>query len=174
MIYKIKKRNASQNYGLEGEKIVKHQLKYLPRNYKVFHDIKLRANGRVQQFDHIAIGPNGVFHIETKHWSGEIRFTNQGIQRSNNGNSSNDPTAQMYRHEYVIKELLRKNNMKANIRGLICFSHPNSQVVGQSPAFKTIKVDRLLHTIQSYRPNKSVTNEEMQQISSIIEKNLVS
>ncbi|WP_160646742.1 NERD domain-containing protein [Chengkuizengella marina] len=175
LIYKItkKKDSSSQNYGLEGEKIVKHQLKYLPKGYTVFHDIKLKTNGRTQQFDHVAIGPNGIFHIETKHWSGEIRFTSQGIQRSNNKNNV-DPTAQMYRHDYIIKELLRRNNMKTSIRGLICFSHPNCQIIGESPAFKTIKVDRLLHTIQSYKTKRPVSKEEMKRLSNIIEHHLVS
>lgn len=49
-------------YGAAGERIVAQRLRRLPRAWTVLHDID-RGRGNV---DHIAIGPRGVFTIETK------------------------------------------------------------------------------------------------------------
>lgn len=49
-------------YGAAGERDVARALRRLPRSWTVVHDID-RGRGNV---DHIAIGPRGVFTIETK------------------------------------------------------------------------------------------------------------
>jgi membrane protein DedA with SNARE-associated domain len=154
--------------GLEGEHHTAHQLKYIGREYRVFHRRRVRIGSHSQEFDHIVVGPNGLFHIDSKHWSGDIEFSEKGVTRSGEGKNE-DPTGQMYRHEYVLKELLRHHQVKAELVGVICFTHPSSNIIGKSPAFETLKADRLLHFIKTYRTRKALTDEEVKYIARLIE-----
>jgi hypothetical protein len=57
--------------GARGEEIVAVLLAALPRGYHVFHDVLV---GRAGGIDHVVVGPNGVFVIETKCWAGAVTF----------------------------------------------------------------------------------------------------
>nr|WP_269432519.1 nuclease-related domain-containing protein [Paenibacillus sp. VKM B-2647] len=171
IVYKIvRKPSHEAAYGDEGERSTAHQLRYLGSEYRVLHNRQVRAGGGSQQFDHIVVGPNGVFHIDSKHWSGEVRFTAQGVERSKEGSHQGDPTAQLYRHEHVLKELLRDGGVQADLVGVICFTHPHCELVGSSPAFLTVKVDRLLHAIKTHKPKKPLSAGQVAGIERLIKE----
>ncbi len=175
VIWKLrsKRKPAHKLGGVLGEKLTAHQLKHLGKDYVVLNARKIRVKGGTQEFDHIVIGPNGVFHIETKYWAGVIRFTEQGVERSKEGTAV-DPTNQLYRHEYILKELLKPLNMKHPLLGVICFAHPDCKVVGSSSAFKTIKLDRLLYTIKSYKSKTLLSRTQIQMIKRLVLEHSVS
>ncbi len=58
--------------GAKGEEWVAHELAFLGADYTIFNG--LRLGGGKQNFDHIIIGPAGVFVVETKNWKGSIEF----------------------------------------------------------------------------------------------------
>lgn len=58
--------------GAKGEEWVAHELAFLGPDYSVFNG--LRLGGGKQNFDHIVVGPSGVFVIETKNWKGSVEF----------------------------------------------------------------------------------------------------
>jgi hypothetical protein len=58
--------------GAKGEEWVAHELAFLPRDYSVFNG--LRFGGGKQNFDHVIVGPSGVFVVETKNWKGSVEF----------------------------------------------------------------------------------------------------
>jgi len=58
--------------GAKGEEWVAHELSFLTSEYTVFNG--LRLSGGKQNFDHIVIGPAGVFVVETKNWKGSVEF----------------------------------------------------------------------------------------------------
>jgi len=58
--------------GAKGEEWVAHELAFLPSDYTVFNGLRL-AGGK-QNFDHIVMGPAGVFVVETKNWKGSVEF----------------------------------------------------------------------------------------------------
>jgi hypothetical protein len=67
-------RLAAYVKGARGEEAVARELAFLPAAYRVFHGLG-RARwrpGGPGDVDHVVVGPNGVFVIETKHWSGRI------------------------------------------------------------------------------------------------------
>lgn len=53
------------NKGIRGEQIVANYLNKLPADYSVFNDVKFP--GSYGNLDHIVIGPNGIFVIETNY-----------------------------------------------------------------------------------------------------------
>jgi len=55
--------------GLEGEKTVNKFLEGLPQDYFIFYDVKLP--GSKGNIDNVVIGPNGIFVVETKNYTGE-------------------------------------------------------------------------------------------------------
>ena len=169
-LYKRRKENPAREAGAEGERSTAHQLKFVGSEYRVLHGRHVRSGGAAQEMDHIVIGPNGVFHIDSKHWAGEIRFTEHGVERSGK-DAREDPTAQAYRHEFVLKDLLRRHNIAADVVGVICFTHPDARIVGKSPAFATLKPDRLVHFIKTYKPKHTLTESQVKQIAKLIEDN---
>ncbi len=58
--------------GAKGEEWVAHELAFLNADYTVFNGLRLR--GGKQNFDHIIVGPAGVFVVETKNWKGSVEF----------------------------------------------------------------------------------------------------
>src|SRR4030095_8749151 len=67
--------------GALGEYEVGAELERLPDDYLVFNDINTEEFGN---FDHIVVGPKGIFAIETKNWSGLIG-TNAAGELTRNG-----------------------------------------------------------------------------------------
>ncbi len=58
--------------GAKGEEWVAHELAFLSADYTVFNG--LRLGGGKQNFDHIIVGPAGIFVVETKNWKGSVEF----------------------------------------------------------------------------------------------------
>ncbi len=56
--------------GWWGEWTVSCILKFLPKEYHVYADVKVYVNGRKCQIDHLIISPYGIFVIETKSYLG--------------------------------------------------------------------------------------------------------
>lgn len=171
ILYKVLglRRDPKKAAGLAGEQMIARQLRRIGQDYKVLNGRYVKGGGSTQEFDHLVVGPNGIFHIETKNWGGTIAFTNHGMERSKEGHSQ-DPTAQLYRHEYVLKELLRSHKLQADVVGVLCFANPDCTLVGRSPAFLTVKTDRLIHTIKSYRPRKPLSGTKVRSIAKLLEE----
>jgi hypothetical protein len=58
--------------GAKGEEWVAHELAFLGSEYTVFNG--LRLGGGKENFDHIVVGPAGLFVVETKNWKGSVEF----------------------------------------------------------------------------------------------------
>ncbi|MCL6453734.1 MAG: NERD domain-containing protein [Alicyclobacillus sp.] len=163
---------VDNNYGDAGERMVQHQLQFLGPEYVVMNDVLLAGGGQRQQIDHLVVGPTGIFHVETKHWSGAVLFDGVGMQHIKNGvlTDDSDPTVQMDRHDYVVRSVLAEYDIHADVMGIICFTHPRCQLVGASPRYATIKLDRLFGMIQANRPSRSLKPTEVQRIAAILER----
>ena len=72
-------RNARQRLvrhqrGAAGEEKVARALETLPEGWHVFHGVPLstRGEGGGKDADHVILGPNGIFLVETANWTGRI------------------------------------------------------------------------------------------------------
>jgi len=82
--FRVKKHETDRmtwRKGALGEYEVGAELERLPDDYLVFNDINTEEFGN---FDHIVVGPKGIFAIETKNWSGLIG-TNAAGELTRNG-----------------------------------------------------------------------------------------
>jgi hypothetical protein len=145
------------------------QLKELGSDYRVLHGRSVRSRGAVEDIDHLLIGPNGIFHIETKNWHGSIRFTEAGIERSQPEHHE-DPSAQLERQAFILKELLRANKLEADVTGILNFADSQCVLEGGSPIFTTVKVEQLAAAITNYKPTKSLSSDEIRALAQVLEE----
>lgn len=171
ILYKLlfRKKSPADKAVAEAEGTVAGQLKSIGSGYRVLHGRAVRSKSASQEFDHLVVGPNGVFHIEEKDWEGAVTFTSNGVERDKESHKE-DPTAQLYRHEFVLKELLRDNKLEADVTGLLCFTHPDCILAGKSPAFAAVKPDGLIHAIQSHKAKRILSPGEVDRVAGLLEE----
>lgn len=111
-----KRREAERTWikGGEAERWVGEELEGLREHgFYVFHDVRLPEIGNV---DHVALGPQGFFGIETKSHGGRVRI--RGSELSLNGRSTEkDFVSQTWRGCYALREILG-----ADVTPLLCFT----------------------------------------------------
>ena len=67
---KVRREIETWKLGENGERYVGQILEaeMRPLGYDVFHDIQIEQSGRKMNIDHVLVGPNGVYLVETKAW----------------------------------------------------------------------------------------------------------
>ena len=90
--------------GARGEETVAALLATLPVGYHIFHDV---ACGEAGGIDHVAVGPKGLFVIETKCWSGQVSVEG-GVVLFNGIVPSRDPIAQVRAAAQALSAFLSK------------------------------------------------------------------
>lgn len=159
--------STGNNWGKAGEKAVEYVLKWLPDPYCVIekdcvgkysdHVILLENpsfTDEVQEFDHLVIGPQGIFNIETKNYSGKVHIDRFGNWlRLKNGESEwvpeENPVQQLFRHRVMLESIVGKN---IPIIDVICMAHPSLMLSGQENSnIPIVKKDLLADFIVNYR-----------------------
>lgn len=137
-----KKRHIQQQIiksGDRGEHKVQKILSSLDKpksRYKVYHNIKLGPDlEHTNEYDTVVIGPNGIFHIETKNYGGErggiidIDSNDNWILHKKSGYSKiiTNPAGQVDSHEYRLQGFLMKVVGVKNLptQGIIVLSCDN-------------------------------------------------
>ncbi|WP_205471587.1 nuclease-related domain-containing protein [Nocardioides sp. SYSU D00038] len=72
---------AAYERGAEGEEWTATALSVLPPEWVVLHDLRWPGRARAN-LDHVAVGPGGVYVIDSKYWSGTLS-TRGGVLRQN-------------------------------------------------------------------------------------------
>lgn len=163
-----------RNSGEEGERRVAYTLKWLSNEYRILTNIKLKSIVGVQEFDNILIGPNGVFHIETKNYGGErgckIKINTAGNWiREDNGSESGveSPEFQLDRHDTVLKENLDRHYGEGKYvpHGIIVLSNPKTILEGvENSEVTVIKADSLVKCISKYENSERLSQESVDNI----------
>lgn len=186
---KEKKYRESRQYGEKGEEEVEYALKWLVGDY-----IKLEkdASGKYgtkaivlnnkdfvdepQEFDHIVIGPQGVFNIETKNYTGKIIIDRDGnwIREQSDGRKvgERNPLQQSRRHEAVLRSIVGDD---VPIISVLVIANPKAIIQGaENSKVKLLKSDVLEEYISNYKGAVSYTKEKIQALADEIEKYRVS
>ena len=138
--------------------------------YKVYHNVRLGPDAlHTNEYDSVVIGPNGIFHIETKNYGGErggiIDVDSRGnwILHKKNGYSKiiSNPAGQVDSHEYRLKGFLNRvvgvRNLPA--QGIIVLSCDKISIRYNKKAKRDIPImsrHELLDYIQNYSRGKLV------------------
>ncbi|GAW94270.1 nuclease-related domain-containing protein [Calderihabitans maritimus] len=174
-IRKLTREKAKLEAGIKGEREVAYHLRWLPKSYIVLNDIKLPSEKyETQQFDHIVVGPNGLFHLETKSVNGIVVISETGdwtlIKAVRNNlvrEGMDSPHHQIQRHEMVLREFLKANlaTIKVPLRSVVVMAHPKTIVEGEDPHLPVIKKDKLLDFIQNYESERRLNKKEVRQVA---------
>ena len=114
--------------GALGEEIVACELSRLPAGYHVFHS--LDAGGGVLMWrggdiDHVALGPAGMFVIETKNWRGAVTLAGDEIQ-VDGAAPQRSPLAQARQASSKLQVRLGRGGIyNAEIVPVVCFAGDN-------------------------------------------------
>ncbi|WP_137744590.1 homing endonuclease associated repeat-containing protein [Robertmurraya siralis] len=169
---KTRQKNT-QHYVNLGEKNVSHQLNFLnPNYYKIYNNIFLKFDDLVQQIDHLVVGRNGIFHLETKNYKGTISIDRFGNwERTFNGvmEQIDNPEGQIFRHEELLNRILKGSY---DVVSLLVFSHPRCALTNMDRTIiNVLKAERVVPYIKSYQsPTKKINITE---VCNIIENHIV-
>lgn len=186
--YKLQKEieySDSRQKGVIGEEEVDYALKWLDKSYIVVPKMLSKRHGQqcielinldfideVQEYDHIVIGKQGVFVIETKNYSGKLIVDTNGnwirIKKDGTSEGERNPVQQVDRHEKLLKSFLKG----IPIIGLICIAHPKAIIEGGNNCpIPLIKSDLLTRFIESYpSSSKMLSDDEIKECLLLIER----
>lgn len=164
----VKRSIDGNNWGKVGEDAVDYVLKWLPDMYCVIEkdcvgkysdNIILLENpsfsDETQEFDHLVIGPQGIFNIETKNYSGKLSIDKAGNWlRLKKGETEwiaeENPAQQVFRHRVLLQSIV---GYQVPVIDVICLSHPSILIAGQENSrVPVIKKDLLADFIVNYPP----------------------
>lgn len=159
--YQRSEEEKAKESGKEGEANVRYHLKWL-QGYKVLHNVRIPNPLESQEIDHIVIGKNGVFHLETKNHGGKygarIVINKEGdwsiIQHNGHAEGMANPLFQVRRHERVLREFLEKEfpGVQVPLKEIVVLSNEKTILEGQENSPITVlKVERLNDFIMNYQ-----------------------
>jgi len=124
-ISKERKKVESTRIGELGEYKINIQLDQLPKDYKYLSDLLVpnsKSRTGYSQIDHLVISPYGLFVIETKNYSGEIKGKRDDKNwLVNNRFKMFNPLRQNYGHMKAI-ESITQSYKKLNFISMISFT----------------------------------------------------
>lgn len=153
--------------GIAAEENVKYALKGLSTDYMQVHDVRVMIPRfrEYQQFDHIVIGSEGVYHIETKSTEGQISFSSNGEYLINGrppmDMSKENPINQMHRHQQALLNFIQENGFEnIQVIGILCYGTKKGVSIGQgSTEYLTVKADNLVTTINNSKKTSTSTEQ---------------
>jgi len=117
--------------GAEGEERMARILSLLPSTYAVFHGLSSSASGGGRDFDHVVVGPTGLFVIETKNWSGTVRLEDDELLYLPSEASSTEdmrhpdrpPLDQVRTSSRILEERLQAAEVpETSVQPILCFA----------------------------------------------------
>jgi hypothetical protein len=113
-----RQRRNQAGRGAKGEEKVGAILESLPEDYVVLHDVACRYGN----IDHVVVGPNGVFALETKSHGGRVRMED-GKLLVNGKPPEKDFIKQALRNGLWLRDLLKeKLGLEIFVQAMVVFS----------------------------------------------------
>lgn len=158
--------------GWEGEKSVAKLLsKTLSDDYYLINDVYLHDGGG--DIDHIVLGPNGVFILETKNWSGKITCNGDQWQRPGKRGFKGSPSRQVKRNAAKIRNIIDSSQLKPLgiwVEGIVVFTNNHSSLNINNPTVPILKLQQLPSHITAQKTYNSYTSQQLEQIGKEILK----
>ncbi len=179
VIYKKSRKNIDAcRKGITGEQTVINTLKNLDDSFYLINDITLQQP--YGNIDHILLGPNGIFVIETKNYKGNIECNGDEWHRSYESRKGpkdftmNSPSKQVKRNAVGLRNFLSnaadimKNKPYLFINGILVFTDPDINLKLNNPTVPVLEVGGLYDYINSFKTNNLLTNAELESIAKTI------
>lgn len=152
--------------GRQGEKAVINTLtQNLNDEYYLINGAYLKGK-KGGDIDHIVLGPNGVYVLETKNWSGKIICNGDQWQRPGK-KVKNNPSLQVKHNTQKIKKIIDNSpisrDTKIWIEGLLVFTNTHANLSVNNPTVTILKLQQLSNYIKNQK-NNHLTKEQIQKI----------
>jgi len=159
------RRYLNAEAGIRGERTVTETLHNLDDSYHLVNDIQL-AEGK-GNIDHILISPKGIFCIETKNWTGDIRCN--GDYWSKKGSQRIYPVAsvskQAWRNVSDLGRILKQRNMSVPIMPICVFTNDLVRLRITRPTVPILQVTELNQYIRNRKPMANLTEKQILSIA---------
>jgi len=158
--------------GWEGEKRVAKLLKAtLSDDYCLVNEVRLDKGG---DLDHLVLGPNGIFVIETKNWSGKIACQGDDWQRQDRNKFNGSPSRQVKKNTTKIKRLLEAQPALRShgiwVEPIVVFTNNNIELHLNKPTVTILRLHELPNYITNYKNYNPYTVKQLEQIAKEIQK----
>ena len=145
----------------------------LDDDYFIINDVDLAFGKKKSQIDHVVVGPNGVFVIETKNWHGELIGNENDptwtqIKEDKNGNiikiKLGNPIVQNLRHVQTTKSILDASGLNSeDVFSVVVVNNDNKEINTVTPVLLPNEM------VEYIKWTKSGHEYSHQEISRIIE-----
>lgn len=110
--------------GARGEESVARLLAFLPSDYHVYHGLTPGTRGLFRDpgdYDHIVVGPSGIFLVETKNWNGRITIQD-GRVLYNGKEPDRPPLEQAANSALELRNRLKdESGLDVDVHPVLCF-----------------------------------------------------
>ena len=166
-------RSSQYRKGQSGETLTRENLNRLSNNHQLINDVMLpESYGNI---DHILLGPNGIFVIETKNLEGEIRCDEDLWYQYKPGwkipeeYEIKSPSKQVKRNAVKLKQFIEKKlNKKIWIEGVVVFTNPDVNLELNNPTTSILRVNELCNYITSKKSKTQFSLKELELIGKTI------
>ena len=144
---KLKKRISDADTGAKSEQAVAEALHELPDDYYVFHDLEFPGFN----IDHVVLGPNGIFLVETKSQKGNITQEHDVLLR-NGRKFFKDFLKQCWSQTYSLRDHLGMEKLPGlKIMPILCFARGFVEIRGPVRGVTVLNASYLRPYILSQR-----------------------
>ena len=159
--------------GWEGEKrVIKLLSSKLSDDYILLNDLYLRGGGG--DIDHVVLGPNGIFVLETKNWNGNISCNGDLWQRAGKQNFKGSPSRQVKRNASTIKHIIDSaqafRSLNIFVEGIVVFTNNHATLHINNPTVAVVKLQELPNHITTYRRSNNYSRQQLEEIAKEILK----
>lgn len=167
--------------GAEGERRVISELSRLNDNYFVLNNIVLPPNWG--DTDHIVLGPNGLFVVETKTSGDVIECDGDSWRRykvSGKGFaypvSIGNPSNQAKRNAKSLKDLVLKHEFDVFnggaphiwVHAIVCFTNEDVELKLKNPTVEVLRLPGVCNFIKSQKPRRRYSGDEVELMGTVI------
>jgi len=171
--------------GLEGQQMLPEYLDTLPDDYVLINNVQLP--GLAADVDHILVGPNGVFVIETKHHRGIISSRNGRWYQAKVSRSGwlqpeeefKSPTRQVRRNVNRLRRYLDRHAatlcqaVQLWMEPVVVFTHPETRLqipdeVRETLPVTVVRGDDLFSLVVLHEPRRPLTKSEVRKVVSVL------
>ncbi len=174
-------RYITWNSGVRGENIVSRELERLNDYYYLINGVVIPPNRG--DTDHIVLGPNGIFVIESKNYGGEIRCEGDSWSRRKIGRGGRaynlwigSPSNQVKRNAKILKDLILKHkddvfggrNPHIWINVIVVFTNENANLIIKKPSVNVLRVEELSDFISQVESETQFSDEDIRRMGDLI------
>jgi len=148
--------------GADGEEAAAKYLDLLDDSYHVIHDVVLP--GMKGNIDHIVLGPNGIFVVETKNHKGFITCNGDSWRQLKIGRRGTSyfgnigsPSKQVKRNAILLREFIQDNFKESfYVNGIVVFTNENAKLRITNPTVTVLKPQEICGFIQNFRSTRFI------------------